>query len=302
MICWRCPDALRPYISIDLKVIYGACQSLQLGRRLIYGGCPRFFFITLYSLNTAVNLAIVAQEDEPPTPSTPKLRDLGMELLPREKLFQYGRSALSDDELIALFLRTGVKGCNVLALSERLRKSAGSLSDLGNMEAVDIAGLLPGLGPAKAATLAAGFELGMRAVREQLKRADMKGAQNVYEYMVTELRYELQEVMCVLMLDSHNRLIRMERVAKGTLTRLLVHPRDLFRSAIRYNACRIVMVHNHPSGSVSPSEPDKQITKNIEAAGRVLCIPLTDHVIIGSAEANGGKGYFSFAEEGLLNT
>lgn len=240
-------------------------------------------------------------DDDTPGAPTPKLHDLGMELLPREKLLQCGRSALSDDELIALFLRTGLPGCNVLKLSEQLRKAAGSLSDLGNMEAVDIAGLLPGIGPAKAATLAAGFELGMRAVRQELKRADMKTAQKVYEYMVTELRFELQEVMCVLLLDAHNRLIRMDRVAKGTLTRLLVHPRDLFRSAIRYNACRIVMVHNHPSGSVSPSEPDKQITKTIEAAGRILCIPLTDHVIIGSAEANGGKGYFSFAEEGLLN-
>ena len=220
--------------------------------------------------------------------------------LPREKLFLKGRRALSDEELIAIFLRTGMQGCNVLQLAAQVKKAAGSLAELGQMEAEDIRCLVKGIGKAKAATLAAGFELGQRAARDLMQRCDMSHASLVYEYLVGELRFEQQEVLCILLLDARRRLIRMERVATGTLTRMITHARNVFAPAIRYNACKIIMAHNHPSGSTVPSEQDKALTHAIAEAGRILGIPLLDHVIIGAADSDYACPYYSFAEHGLI--
>lgn len=222
--------------------------------------------------------------------------------MPREKIFSRGRKALSDEELLALFLRTGIQGCNVLQLAARLKQEAGSLANLGQMEAGDICDLIKGIGPAKAATLAAVFELGQRATRDSLERADMGNARKVYEYLVGELRYEAQEVLCVLLLDARRRLIRMDRVSVGTLTRLLTHARNIFSAAIRCNASKIIMAHNHPSGSTAPSAQDIALTKNIKEAGELLGIPLLDHVIIGAADAENPCPYYSFAEHGYIES
>ena len=220
--------------------------------------------------------------------------------LPREKLFLRGRRSLTDEELIAIFLRTGLQGCNVLQLAAQVKKAAGSLAELGQMEAADILSLVKGIGKAKAATLAAGFELGQRAARDRMERCDMSKAWQVYEYMVGELRFEMQEVLCVLLLDARRRLIRMERVTTGTLTRMVTHPRNVFAPAIRHNACKIIMVHNHPSGSITPSEQDRSLTKAIVEAGQILGIPLLDHVIIGATDASQPCPYYSFAEHDLI--
>lgn len=222
--------------------------------------------------------------------------------MPREKIFSRGRKALSDEELLALFLRTGIQGCNVLQLAARLKKEAGSLANLGQMEAAEIRDLIKGIGPAKAATLAAVFELGHRATRDSMERADMGTARKVYEYLVGELRYEAQEVMCVLLLDARRRLIRMERVAVGTLTRTITHARNIFSAAIRYNASKVIMAHNHPSGSTLPSAQDIAITKNIKEAGELLGIPLLDHVIIGAVDSEQPCPYYSFAEHGYIKS
>lgn len=220
--------------------------------------------------------------------------------LPREKLFKHGRRALTDEELLAIFLRTGLPGCNVLQLAAQVKKAAGSLAELGQMEAHDICNLLKGIGKAKAATLAAGFELGQRAARDRMERCDMSEAHQVYNYLVGELRFETQEVLCVLLLDARRRLMRVERVATGTLTRMITHARNVFAPAIRYNACKIILAHNHPSGSTVPSEPDKALTKAIAEAGRILGIPLLDHVIIGAADVEQPCPYYSFAEHDLI--
>lgn len=237
-----------------------------------------------------------------PTPLiTAKLADaVSADEMPREKLFSLGRKALSDEELLAIFLRTGLPGCNVLELAKLLKTRARSLADLGQMEAMEIATLVKGIGKAKAAALAAGFELGQRAARERLARADMGTVCNVYDYLVGELRYETQEVMCVLLLDARRRLIRMERVAAGTLTRVVIHARNIFKPAIRHNASKVIIAHNHPSGSIVPSEHDKVLTRAIAEAGEVLGIPLMDHVIIGVSDDGISKPYFSFAENNML--
>ncbi|MBR2125976.1 MAG: DNA repair protein RadC [Akkermansia sp.] len=237
---------------------------------------------------------------EPAPTLTCRLSDLPAEELPREKLLTAGRAALSDEELLALFLRTGLPGCNVLELATRLKRAAGSLAALGSMEAADIARLHKGVGRAKAATLAAVFELGQRAAREQVERRAIRTAEDVYNLLVGELRYETQEVMIVLLLDTKRMLMRCERVAAGTLSRLLVHPRNIFAPVFQNHAAKIIIAHNHPSGDVSPSAQDDELTRTLKQAADVLCIPLLDHVIIGAPTASQPRPYYSYAEHKKL--
>ncbi|MBR3902928.1 MAG: DNA repair protein RadC [Akkermansia sp.] len=229
---------------------------------------------------------------------SPKLLDLAEDERPREKLIQRGRAALSDEELIAIFLRTGLRGCNVLELAARLKRAAGSLTALGSMEAREIAKCCKGIGSAKAATLAAVFELGQRAVKENLKRIDMGTPAAVYEYLAGELRYEQQEHFVALMLDSRRHLIRRCTISKGTINRTMVHPRDVFREAITSNAASIILAHNHPSGDVSPSKLDRELTRELVNAGDAMHIPITDHLIIGT----GSTPYYSFREHGFIQS
>lgn len=227
-----------------------------------------------------------------------KLLDMAEDERPREKLMQRGRAALSDEELIAIFLRTGLKGCNVLELAARLKRAAGSLTALGRMEAQEIARCCKGIGAAKAATLAAVFELGHRAVKEDIIKADMSTPDAVYNYLAGDLRYEQQEHFVVLMLDTHRHLIRRSNISKGTLNRTMVHPRDVFREAIINNACTIILAHNHPSGNPTPSKLDRELTRELVQAGEAIHIPILDHVIIGA----GSTPYYSFRKQGLLTT
>lgn len=230
-----------------------------------------------------------------------RLKELPSDSLPREKLSALGRSALSDEELLAIFLRTGVRGCNVLELAARIKKAAGSLAALGAMDADALRALHKGMGKAKAATLAAVFELGQRAAREDMIRHQLATAESVYNLLVGELRYETQEVLLLLLLDSRGMLIRKERIASGTLTRVLVHPRNVFTPALKYNAARFILVHNHPSGNSSPSKADDELTRTINAAAELMCLRFQDHVIIGAPTAERRKPYFSYAEEGNLD-
>lgn len=231
-----------------------------------------------------------------------KLLDMAEDERPREKLLQKGRSALSDEELIAIFLRTGMKGCNVLELAARLKRAAGSLTALGRMEAREITKCCKGIGSAKAATLAAVFELGHRAVKEKLTKEDLSRPGAVYEYLAGDLRYEQQENFVVLLLDTRRHLIRRCTISKGTLNRTMVHPRDVFREAIIGNACSIIIAHNHPSGDVNPSKLDRELTRELVNAGTAIHIPILDHIIIGTSTVTGALPYFSFRDHGLINS
>ncbi len=229
-----------------------------------------------------------------------QLRDMREDDLPREKLIRLGRSILTDEELIAIFLRTGLRGCNVIELATLLKQRAGSLSALAGMEAADILKLTKGIGPAKAATLAAVFELGQRAVREELASQCMEEPATVYRYLAGELRYEEQEKLIALLLDSRHHLIRRVTVGQGTLTRMVVHPRDVFREAIRHNASSLIIAHNHPSGDPSPSKLDVTLTHELVQAGEMLHIKLLDHVVIGSPAPNRPLPYYSFRSNNRL--
>lgn len=228
------------------------------------------------------------------------LRSMAADELPREKLAAHGRSSLTDEELIAIFLRTGMQGCNVLELAAMLKRNAGSLAALGRLEAEEIKTLCKGIGLAKAATLAAVFELGQRAARETRSRMVMDRARNVYDYFVDELRFEQQERMFVLLLSAKREIIRRVEVGRGTLTRVLVHPRDVFRDAVRHAAASVVLVHNHPSGYADPSPQDNELTRQIAEAGDVLKIPLLDHIIIGAPGAPDDTPFYSYREHGKL--
>ncbi len=234
------------------------------------------------------------------SPAPLQLRDMREEDLPREKLIRHGRAALTDEELIALFLRTGLHGCNVIELSTLLKQRAGSLAALASMEAADILKLTKGIGPAKAATLAAVFELGHRAVREELMGQRMDDSATVYRFLAGELRYEEQEKLVALLLDSHHRLLRRVNVGQGTLTRLLVHPRDVFREAIRYNASSLIIAHNHPSGDPTPSRMDVSLTHELMKASEFLHLPIIDHIIIGAPAPNRPLPYYSFRDNNRL--
>lgn len=230
-----------------------------------------------------------------------RLKDMAVEARPREKMLQKGRAALSDEELIAIFLRTGLRGCNVLELAARLKRSAGSLVALGRMEASEIMQCCKGIGAAKAATLAAVFELGHRAVAEELQREVMTEPATVYRYLSPEMLSYTQEVLVVLLLDAKRRLIRKCEVAKGTAGMVVSHPRDIFREAINCNAHAIVLAHNHPSGDPTPSRADKELTRVVADAAELLHIRLIDHVIIGAPGNGRSVPYYSFASHGLLS-
>ncbi len=229
---------------------------------------------------------------------TLQLRDMKEDDRPREKLARLGRSMLTDEELIALFLRTGLHGCNVLELAALLKRRAGSLAALGAMEADDINKLCKGIGPAKAATLAAVFELGQRAVRESQEALPMADPASIYQYLAGELRFEEQENFLALLLDARHCLLRRVLLYRGTLTRIIIHPRDVFREAIRHNASSLVLVHNHPSGDPTPSRQDDTLTQEIADAGKLLRIPVLDHIIIGTPATNRPKPYYSFRQAG----
>ncbi len=236
--------------------------------------------------------------DEPEEMLPLQMRDLRAEERPREKILRMGRAGLTDEELIALFLRTGLHGCNVLELAALLKRKAGSLAALGALEAAEINKLCKGIGPAKAATLAAVFELGRRAVQESYHAQPMADAATVYHYLAGELLYEEQENLIALLLDAHHCLLRKETLYRGTQTRLMVHPRDIFREAIRHNAASVVLVHNHPSGNPTPSRQDDALTAELVQAGKLLRLPLLDHVIIGKPADNRPQAYYSYRQAG----
>lgn len=221
--------------------------------------------------------------------------------MPREKLLRAGRTSLSDEELLALFLRTGVVGCNVLELAAKLKKEAGSLASLAGLEASDIQSLCKGIGLAKATTLSAVFELGRRAQQEVAVKKKITSARAVYNFLAPEMHALNQEHLVLLLLDIHRRLIIKKTVSTGSLTQVLTHPRDIFREVIKYNAHCFILAHNHPSGSATPSDADRRLTDAIYDAGAVMHVPLVDHVIIGHAEKR-RKPYYSFKEQGDLTT
>jgi DNA repair protein RadC len=227
-----------------------------------------------------------------------KIREMPKEDRPREKLASRGASALNDAELIAILLRTGVKGANAIEVARQLIEEYGSLGALSRCTVRELA-KIKGIGFAKAAQLAAAFGLGQRLAREIFARRKIETPEQVYELLGAEMRALHKEALRIILLDTRYNLIRVEDVSLGSLNESIAHPRDVFRPALIYSAYSVVVVHNHPSGDPSPSQADHSLTRRLREAAELLQIKLLDHIIIG-APAEGRLPYFSFKEMGVL--
>jgi DNA repair protein RadC len=218
---------------------------------------------------------------------------------PREKLSAHGASCLTDAELLAIFLRTGVKGKSAITLASELLRKKGSLRALSRSPVGELAKAAPGIGPAKAAELAAAFELGKRLARGGPERPVLDSAAVIYETFGAELQARDRELLRVLLLDTKLRLLAVEDVALGSLNECIAHPREIFRPAIMHSAYAAILIHNHPSGDPAPSQADNRLTRQLGDAAKLLQINFLDHIIIGLPDG-GRVPYFSFREAGML--
>ncbi len=223
------------------------------------------------------------------------LKDLPPDARPREKLLARGPSALSDAELLALLLRTGLAGKSVLQLAQELLDSFGGIAGLLHAEADDLKRIKGLGGPAKRAELMAVLELARRALAQQLRqRAAFDSPTAVKHYLQLHLAQRRHEVFAALFLDSQHRLIALEELFRGTLTQTSVYPREVVLRALHHHAAAVVLAHNHPSGSVQPSRADEAITQNLKSALALIDVRVLDHVIVAPGEA------LSMAEKGLV--
>ncbi len=227
-----------------------------------------------------------------------KIREMPAQDRPRERLATRGASALSDAELIAILLRTGIAGANAIEVARCLIKEYGSLGQLSRCSVRELA-KIKGIGSAKAAQLAAAFGLGQRLAGENFRGQRIEQPEQVYELLGFEMRALHKESFRILLLDTRYHLIRSEEVSLGSVNESIAHPRDVFRPAIIHSAYAVIVAHNHPSGDPSPSQADHSLTRRLREAAELLQIKLLDHVIIG-APAEGRAPYFSFKEMGVL--
>ena len=227
-----------------------------------------------------------------------KIREMPQEERPREKLAAHGAAALTDPELIAILLRTGVVGANAVEVGRELLKRYGSLAGLSRCT-VDELAKIRGVGFAKAVQLVAAFGLGQRLARETLSKQKIDSPELANELVGAEMRRLHKESLRVILLDTRYHLIRIEEVSIGSVNESIAHPRDVFRPAVVSSAYAVIVVHNHPSGDPSPSQTDHSLTRRLAEAAELLQIKLLDHIIIG-APSEQGAGYFSFKVAGVL--
>jgi DNA repair protein RadC len=227
-----------------------------------------------------------------------KIREMPQAERPREKLAAHGPAALTNPELIAILLRTGVIGTNAIEVARELLERYGSLTGLSRCS-VDELSKIRGVGFAKAVQLVAAFGLGQRLARETLSNQKIDSPELVNELVGAEMRMLRKESLRVILLDTRYHLIRIQEVSTGSVNESIAHPREIFHPAVASSAYAVIVVHNHPSGDTSPSQADHSLTRRLAEAADLLQIKLLDHIIIG-APANGGGGYFSFKEAGVL--
>jgi DNA repair protein RadC len=220
-----------------------------------------------------------------------KIKDIPLQNRPHERLEKYGTKVLNDAELISIIISSGVKGHNVIDLSNNLLKkfnlekiSKASYSELKTVH---------GMGKIKAMKIIAAIELSKRIKFSRLKYT-INNSYNVYHFMKNKISNLEKEHFIVLMLDTKNKIIKEEIVSIGTIDATIIHPREIFKSAIKENSNSIILVHNHPSGNPLPSSEDLDITEKIIKAGETLGIKVLDHIIIGN------RKYWSYTEKHKL--
>ena len=222
------------------------------------------------------------------------LKDLPLDARPREKLLARGPGALSNAELLALLLRSGLPGKNALQMGQELVDTFGGLAGLLHTGPETLKSI-KGMGPAKRAELVAVLELARRALAEQLKEKPLFDTpQAVRDYLQLQLGSRPHEIFAVLFMDSQHRLIVLEEMFRGTLTQTSVYPREVVVRALALNAASVVLAHNHPSGTTTPSRADEALTQTLKGALALVDVRVLDHFVVTSTQA------VSMAELGLL--
>jgi len=223
------------------------------------------------------------------------VKELPLDDRPREKLLLRGSQNLSDAELVAILLRTGKKGKSVLEISRELISNEGNLAMLATKTA-DSLQKISGIGKDKAATLVAAFELSRRILSQAKWFSNQKvtSPREIADIFIPMLRDDTKERFIVVCLNSSNKIIKHETISIGSLNSSVVHPREIFKVAIDCSSASIILIHNHPSGNPEPSNEDIRITKKVVESGKILDIPVFDHLIIA------GDTYTSFVEKRLI--
>ena len=229
-----------------------------------------------------------------------RLKDQPASERPRERLAALGADALSHAELIAILLRTGMKGVNAVEIGKQLVQKFGTLQGLARASVPDLC-KVKGIGRDKAVTLVAAFALARKMAGElQYESPVLDNPESVARLLRDQNLGKAVETLQVLLLNTRRRLIRVEEISQGTLDTLLVHPREVFKCAIAANAASLVLAHNHPSGDPSPSEADIKVTRDLIRAGQLLKIEVVDHIILGRATATRAKDFSSLRELGYF--
>ena len=221
------------------------------------------------------------------------IRSWPAEERPRERLIRMGPESLSEAQLLAILLRTGRKSTSAVEMACQLLTRAGGLSALKQMTASEICSMR-GIGPAKAAQILAALELGRRSMAGPLPAGtQFPSSRQIFDHYYPLLKDMKREVFKLLLLDGKNRLVKDVHISTGSLSLTIVHPREVFKPAVRESAAAVILLHNHPSGDPSPSPEDRELTRRLIEAGRIMGIRVLDHVVIGDGR------YFSFADRGL---
>ncbi len=222
------------------------------------------------------------------------IKDLPVDARPREKLLKHGAASLSGAELLALLLRTGIKGIGVLQMAESVLNRFGGFAGLLQADAADLKAI-KGLGPAKRAELAAVVEMARRALAQRLEDGPVLAqAQAVKDYLQLQLGTLQHEVFVALFLDAQHRLIKFDTLFTGTLCQTSVYPREVVKRALARNAASVILAHNHPSGVAEPSRADEFLTQTLKNALALVDVKVLDHLVVGYGQV------VSFSERGLL--
>ena len=215
-------------------------------------------------------------------------------MMPREKLLAQGASSLTDVELLALFLRTGIQGKDVLTLAKEMLQHFESLYDLLSADYMDFS-YVQGIGIAKYAQLKGIAELARRYYKVRvIEERALLSPEMAREFLQSQLSQEEREIFLVIFMDSQHQVIKHSKLFSGTLSHVEVHPREIVREAIKMNASAVILAHNHPSGCAEPSKADKLITERVVKCCQFMDIRVLDHLVIGRGE------YVSFAERGWI--
>ena len=223
------------------------------------------------------------------------IKEIPLNDRPREKMAANGAAVLTDAELIAILLRTGTAEKSAIDIASEMTADGGLYKRLAGITRLNELTNIKGLGQAKAATVLAALEIGRRiASAKPLEKIHLSCPQDVADFLMPRLRYAAKEQFVVILLNSKNKVIGTEVVSEGSLSSSVVHPREVYAPAILHHAAAIMIAHNHPSGDPKPSFEDEEVTRMLSRSGKVLGIPMIDHVIIGDGN------YYSFLENEAL--